>query len=97
MAAAAKRRTNAADRLPGNTWDAYAQRFALRPGLRPGLAIANSSSLCPPLSSARSQRGVAPRPAQVSARLFGLRYFGATLRPLSLLPRAFAPRFAPPP
>src|SRR5262249_42963666 len=71
------------------------QRFALRG--RPGFAIANSSSLCPLLRSARSQRGVAPRPAQVSERFFGLRYFGGTLRPLSLLPRGFGPRFAPRP
>src|SRR5262249_24847089 len=42
-------------------------------------------------------RGVAPRPAQVSERFFGLRYFGGTLRPLSLLPRGFGPRLAPPP
>src|SRR5262249_15545267 len=69
------------------------QRFALRG--RPGFAIANSSSLCPLLIIARSQRGVAPRPAQVSDRFFGLRYFGGTLRPLSLLPRGFGPRLAP--
>src|SRR5262249_27421 len=43
------------------------------------------------------QRGVAPRPAQVSARFLGLRYFGGTLRPLSLLPRGLGPRLAPPP
>src|SRR5215472_12829407 len=69
-----------------------AQRLALRPGL----AIANSSSLCPLLSSARSQRGVAPRPAQVSDRFFGLRYFAAILRPFSLLPRPFGPRLPSP-
>src|ERR1700722_10903268 len=92
---AASRRLKAvhARRLRGRTRrGTAAQRFALRPGL----PIANSSSLWPALSSARSQRGVAPRPAQVSSRFFGLRYFGGTLRPLSLLPRGFGPRLAPP-
>src|SRR6266404_780832 len=61
---------------------ATAQRFALR--FFAPLAIRKLSSFLPPLSAATSQRGRAPRPAQVSPP--GPRYFGATLRPLSLLP-----------
>src|SRR5262245_44530921 len=47
------------------------------------------SSFLPDLSAAASQRGVSPRPAQVSLGFSGLRYFGATgprapiLRPLA--------------
>src|SRR5215510_13278031 len=40
----------------------------------------------PAFISSRIQRGVAPRPAQVSFGFFLLRYFGATLRPLSFEP-----------
>ena len=48
--------------------------------------------------SSRIQRGVAPRPAHVNFGSFLLRYFGATLRPLSLLPLVrpgLRPRFTP--
>src|SRR5712671_4104424 len=41
-------------------------------------AMLNSSSVLPALIAASSQRGVSPRPAQVSLRFSGLRYFGAT-------------------
>src|SRR5262249_55640551 len=54
------------------------------------LLIANSSSLCPCLTSAVSQRGRAPRPAQVSPS--GLRNFGATLRPFIGLVRRPEPQ-----
>src|SRR6478609_7924014 len=44
---------------------------------------------------------MAPRPAHVSTRFFGLRYLGATFRPLILLPRgrptAFLPAVSQPP
>src|SRR5262249_5880624 len=51
-------------------------------------AMLKCSSFLPALSAAASQRGVSPRPAQVSLGFSGLRYFGATgprppiLRPL---------------
>src|SRR5262249_22902401 len=40
----------------------------------------------PAFISSRIQRGVAPRPAQVSLGFFLLRYLGATLRPFSAEP-----------
>src|SRR5271156_6113787 len=40
--------------------------------------IRKSSSFFPPLTAALSQRGLRPRPAQVSVGFSGLRYFGAT-------------------
>jgi hypothetical protein len=50
------------------------------------------------LISAASHLGIAPRPAQVSDRFFGLRYFGATFRPFiaprlpsACLPEPFQP------
>src|SRR5215468_1570959 len=63
------------------------QRFDLR-FLRFFLAvllIRKSSSFFPPLIAATSQRGFAPRPAQVSPE--GLRYFGGTFFPFNALPR----------
>src|SRR5262249_8446257 len=62
------------------------QRFDLR-FLRPfrvALSIKKSSSFFPPLIAATSQRGLAPRPAQVSSD--GPRYFGGTFLPLNGLP-----------
>src|SRR5262249_13873646 len=58
------------------------QRFALR-FLRP-LSIKKSSSFLPRLIAATSQRGFAPRPAQVSPGR--LRYFGGTFLPFIPLP-----------
>src|ERR1700716_1587625 len=54
----------------------FARRF-LRPA---NFSIAKLSSVLPALSLATSQRGRAPRPAQVSP-VAGSRYFGATFRP----------------
>src|SRR5262249_55073377 len=48
----------------------------------------------PAFISSRIQRGVAPRPAQVTFGSFLLRYFAATRRPFSDEPRG-RPRFAP--
>src|SRR5262249_59422271 len=55
-----------------------AQRFDLRffRPFRADLSIRKSSSFFPPLMAATSQRGLAPRPAQVSPE--GPRYFGGT-------------------
>src|SRR3954468_23859693 len=64
------------------------------------LSMANSSRFFPFLISAASQRGIAPRPAHVSDRFFGLRYFGATFRPFILLTRLpvdFPPEGSHPP
>src|SRR3954451_16970285 len=64
------------------------------------LSMAKSSRFFPFLISAASHGGMAPRPAQVSDRLFGLRYFGATFRPFILLVRrqsAFLPELIHPP
>jgi hypothetical protein len=61
------------------------QRFELR-FLRPfrtDLSIRKLSSFLPPLIAATSQRGLAPRPAQVSPD--GPRYFGGTFLPLNAL------------
>src|SRR5262245_48356080 len=61
------------------------QRFDLR-FLRPfraDLSIRKSSSFFPPLIAATSQRGLAPRPAQVSPE--GLRYFSGTFLPFNAL------------
>src|SRR5262249_15323115 len=63
-----------------------AQRFHLR-FLRPfraDLSIKKPSSFFPPLIAATSQRGLAPRPAQVSPD--GPRYFGGTFLPFNALP-----------
>src|SRR5262245_7472623 len=70
--------------------DYQGHRFDLR-FLRPfraDLSIRKSSSFFPPLIAATSQRGLAPRPAQVSPD--GLRYFGGTFIPCKTLrpPRA---------
>src|SRR5215470_6558465 len=64
----------------------------LRP-FRADLSIKKSSSFFPPLIAATSQRGFAPRPAQVSPD--GPRYFGGTFLPFKtlLLPRTI---LAPP-
>src|SRR5262249_31948659 len=55
----------------------------LRP-LRADLSIRKSSSFFLPLIAATSQRGFAPRPAQVSPE--GPRYFGGTFLPFNALP-----------
>src|SRR5262249_28607365 len=55
----------------------------LRP-IRADLSIRKSSSFFPPLIAATSQRGLAPRPAQVSPD--GPRYFGGTFLPFKTLP-----------
>src|ERR1700756_2285105 len=54
----------------------------LRP-FRADLSIRKSSSFFPPLIAATSQRGLAPRPAQVSPD--GPRYFGGTFFPFNAL------------
>jgi hypothetical protein len=62
-----------------------AQRFDLRffRPFRADLSIRKSSSFFPPLIAATSQRGLAPRPAQVSPD--GPRYFGGTFLPFKTL------------
>src|SRR5262245_52503809 len=61
-------------------------RFDLRffRAFRADLSIRKSSSFFPPLIAATSQRGFAPRPAQVSPD--GPRYFGGTFLPFNALP-----------
>src|ERR1700756_4844112 len=61
-------------------------RFDLRffRPFRADLSIRKSSSFLPPLIAAASQRGLAPRPAQVSPE--GPRYFGGTFLPFNALP-----------
>ena len=61
-------------------------RFDLRffRPFRADLSIKKSSSSFPPLIAATSQRGLAPRPAQVSPN--GPRYFGATFLPFKTPP-----------
>src|SRR5262244_2811427 len=63
-----------------------AQRFDLRflRTFRADLSVRKSSSFFPRLIAATSQRGFAPRPAQVSPD--GLRYLGGTFLPLNGLP-----------
>src|SRR5215813_7425893 len=63
-----------------------AHRFDLRffRPFRADLSIKKSSSFLPPLIAATSQRGLAPRPAQVSPD--GPRYFGGTFLPFNALP-----------
>src|SRR5215467_8186237 len=51
---------------------------------RADLSIRKFSSFFPSLIAATSQRGLAPRPAQVSPD--GPRYFGGTFLPLNALP-----------
>src|SRR5215467_4074020 len=65
-----------------------AQRFDLRffRPFRADLSIRKSSSFFPPLIAATSQRGLAPRPAQVSPE--GPRYLGGTFFPLNGLRNA---------
>src|SRR5262249_28456016 len=65
---------------------AKVQRFDLRffRPLRADLSIKKSSSFLPPLIAATSQRGLAPRPAQVSPD--GPRYLGGTFLPFNALP-----------
>src|SRR5215472_11632803 len=62
-----------------------AQRFDLRffRPFRADLSIRKSSSFFSPLIAATSQRGLAPRPAQVSPD--GPRYFGGTFFPFKTL------------
>jgi hypothetical protein len=56
------------------------------------LSIAKCSRFLPFLISAAIHLGIAPRPAHVSDRFFGLRYFNATFRPFILLtPRLRTP------
>ena len=57
--------------------------------------IRKSSRFFPALISAAIHLGIAPRPAQVSARFLGLRYFGGTFRPFILLTRPRPPTSAP--
>src|SRR5262249_60617493 len=76
-----------------------AQRFDLRffRPFRADLSIKKSSSFLPRLIAAISQRGFAPRPAQVSPD--GPRYFGGTFFPFKTLPPArttLAPPNVPP-
>src|SRR5215467_2749210 len=61
-------------------------RFDLRflRAFRADLSIKKSSSFFPPLIAAASQRGFAPRPAQVSPD--GPRYLGRTFLPFNTLP-----------
>src|SRR5262249_49236333 len=61
-------------------------RFGLRffRPFRADLSIRKSSSFLPLLIAATSQRGFAPRPAQVSPD--GPRYFGGTFLPFNALP-----------
>src|SRR5215470_10730403 len=61
-------------------------RFDLRffHPFRADLSIRKSLSFLPPLIAATSQRGLAPRPAQVSPD--GPRYFGGTFLPFKALP-----------
>jgi hypothetical protein len=73
---------------------AYAEVFLADPvfAFAAALSIAKCSRFLPFLISAAIHLGIAPRPAHVSDRFFGLRYFGATFRPFILLtPRLFAP------
>ena len=65
------------------------QRFNLRffRPFRADLSIRKSSSFFPPLIAATSQRGLAPRPAQVSPE--GPRYFGGTFLPFMALTGTF--------
>ena len=70
-----------------NSCDLYeGQRFPLRffRPFRADLSIRKSSSFLPPLIAATSQRGLAPRPAQVSPER--PRYFGGTFLPFKALP-----------
>src|SRR5262249_21744076 len=60
------------------------QRFDLGLFRFADFTIRKSSSLFPPLIAATSQRGLAPRPAQVSPD--GPRYFGGTFPPFNVLP-----------
>jgi len=64
----------------------FIYRFDLRflRFFRADLSIRKSSSFFPPLIAATSQRGLAPRPAQVSPD--APRYFGGTFLPFNALP-----------
>src|SRR3954447_23901514 len=55
------------------------------------LSMRKLSRFLPALISAAIHLGIAPRPAQVSDRFFGLRYLGATFRPFTLLIRRLSP------
>src|SRR5262249_46795578 len=72
------------------------QRFDLRfpRRFRADLSIRKSSSFFPPLIAATSQRGLAPRPAQVSPE--GLRYLGRTFLPFKTLPPPRTTTLRPP-
>jgi hypothetical protein len=84
------------DKKVGAEREYEAQRFDLRffRPFRADFSIKKSSSFFPPLIAATSQRGFAPRPAQVSPD--GLRYFGGTFLPLNVLPPPLI-TLAPPP
>src|SRR5215831_17518792 len=72
------------ERMSSRVYEGH--RFDLR-FLRPfraDLSIKKSSSFFPRLIAATSQRGFAPRPAQVSPD--GPRYFGGTFLPFNALP-----------
>lgn len=70
------------------TGDAEGSAFAVNPVIarrcdqRFRRLIKNKSRLVPALSNSRNQRGVLPRPVQVSPVL-GCLYFGAIFRPVS--------------
>src|SRR5947209_20516678 len=75
----------------------YQRRFlrrAVRAFASPAtLPIAKFSSFLPSFNCACSHRGLAPLPAHVSERFFGLRYLGGSFRPLKeLLPLTAAGR-----
>src|SRR5262249_29259188 len=74
-----------------------AQRFDLRffRPFRADLSIRKSSSFFPLWIAATSQRGLAPRPAQVSPD--GPRYFGGTFLPFKRLPPPRTTALRPPP
>src|SRR5262249_54566158 len=71
-------------RNPLVTLDGWCQGQRFFRLFRADLSIKKSSSFLPPLIAATSQRGFAPRPAQVSPER--LRYFGGTFRPFKTLP-----------
>src|SRR5262249_44949555 len=78
-------------RIKPSSLSQFSRRFDLRffRPLRADLSIRKSSSFFPPLIAATSQRGLTPRPAQVSPD--GPRYFGGTFFPFKVLPPSRPP------
>src|SRR5499426_697828 len=82
------------NRKKANTLEFFTKFAKMYKGQRLGLrllrlfradfSIRKSSSFFPALIAATSQRGFAPRPAQVSPE--GLRYLGGTFLPFNMLP-----------